>query len=117
MNNKDLEHIASVAHEANRAFCKTLGDTNHRSWEEATEWQRQASLDMVKNIIENPDITAEQTHEQWMKFKLDTGWSYGITKDENKKLHPSLVPYAELPRDEKLKDHLFRSVVIALLQE
>lgn len=57
--------------------------------------------------------TPEQSHEGWMQFKIDNGWTFGPVKDEVLKQHPLLVPYNELPESQKLKDHLFSAIVIA----
>jgi len=43
-------------------------------------------------------------HERWMQEKLAAGWRYGSPRDDGKKLHPSLIPWEELPESEKDKD-------------
>ena len=50
-----------------------------------------------------------------MAEKEQAGWVYGIEKDEAAMTHPCLVPYAELPADQRFKDSLFGAVVRALL--
>ena len=52
----------------------------------------------------NPSITAEENHENWMKYRLSQGWVYGKVKDKEKKTHPDLVPFAKLPPVEQRKD-------------
>ncbi len=47
---------------------------------------------------------AEQEHERWMQVKLADGWTYGATLDDERKLNPCLVPWKDLPEDEKKKD-------------
>ena len=47
---------------------------------------------------------AENTHDVWARQRLADGWRYGPTRDDAKKTHPSLVPYAELPESEKEYD-------------
>jgi len=47
--------------------------------------------------------------------KLSDGWGYGETKDPEKKEHPCMVPFNELPVEQEAKDFLFRGVVHALL--
>jgi len=37
---KIIKNIAQVAHEANRAHCRMLGDLHQPSWDEAPEWQK-----------------------------------------------------------------------------
>ena len=40
MQEFNVNEIARVCHEANRAYCINLGDTSQSSWDEAPEWQR-----------------------------------------------------------------------------
>lgn len=49
-----------------------------------------------------------------MKEKIEDGWVYGDEKDTEKKTHPCLVPYEELPEFQKKKDALFQAIVDAL---
>ena len=111
------EKIAQVAHEVNRAFCAANGDTSHLKWEDAPEWQRKSAIDGVEHFLANRDITPEETHEHWMKYKTENGWTQGPVKDEAKKEHPSMMPYSDLPLEEKIKDHLFRGVVGAMIED
>jgi len=46
--------------------------------------------------------------------KLKDGWKHGPVKDPEKKEHPCLIPYDELPKEQQVKDHLFIGVVKAL---
>lgn len=106
--------LASVCHEANRAFCVTLGDASQPTWETAPEWQRVSAVNGVRFHLANPDAKPSQSHEEWLKEKAATGWKYGPVKDAEKKEHPCFVPYDELPAEQKAKDALFISVVEAL---
>ena len=108
------EDIASVCHEANRAFCLTIGDNSQLPWDECADWQRQSSIDGVEFFIENPDSTPEDMHQAWMKEKK--GWKYGTVKDSDKKTHPSFLPYDQLSTEEKLKDSLFQNICRTLLK-
>jgi hypothetical protein len=44
---------------------------------------------------------AENAHDIWARARLDTGWKFGPARDEILKLHPCLVPYADLTEVEK----------------
>ena len=39
---------------------------------------------------------------------------YGEEKDPERKVHPCMVPFNELPREQQAKDFIFRAVVHAL---
>lgn len=103
--------IARVAHEINRAYCASLGDTSQPAWEDAPEWQQKSAIAGVEMHLANPDATPEQSHESWLAQKVAAGWVYGEVKDAEKKEHPCCRPYDELPQEQKAKDYLFRSVV------
>lgn len=106
--------IALVAHTINAAYCAALGDTSQPKWDDAPEWQRASALAGVDMHLANPDATPENSHESWLAQKLAEGWKYGPVKDAEKKEHPCCVPYAEIPPEQKAKDHLFRAVVHVL---
>lgn len=108
------QDIARVAHEVNRAYCAALGDDSHPTWENAPEWQRSSAVAGVQLHLNNPDTTPEQSHESWLKQKRAEGWTWGEVKDPVKREHPCMAPYAELPIEQRVKDHLFRAVVRAL---
>lgn len=109
-NTEAYENIARTCHEANRAFCISQGDTTQPHWEDAPEWQKESARAGVRLHL-HAYASVEQSHESWMKQKTDDGWVYGETKDAEKKTHPCIVPYSELPPEQRFKDYLFRSIV------
>ena len=44
---------------------------------------------------------AENVHDVWAVGRMSEGWRYGDKKDTEKKTTPALVPYSELPENEK----------------
>ena len=108
-----LEAAAHAAHEANRAYCRSLGDFSHEPWDEAPSWQRDSALEGVRGVIEGND--PKQSHESWLRKKIDDGWKYGEKKDPILKEHPCMLPYAELPIEQRAKDMLFVHIVKGVL--
>lgn len=106
--------IASVAHEVNRAFNESIGDSSIQPWETAPMWQKQSSIDGVGYVLSNQDASPAEVHKNWVAQRTRDGWVYGPEKDEALKIHPCLVPYEELPTEEKSKDYIFRATVISL---
>ena len=50
------------------------------------------------------EALAENVHDTWARGRMDDGWTYGPVRDDAKKQHPCLVPYADLPESEKAYD-------------
>lgn len=110
------EEIAAVCHEVNRGLCVALGDYSQPNWSAAPDWQRHSCIEGVLFHLWNPDATPEQSHERWMSGKRNEGWVYGSVKDPVLKTHPCMRPYGELPIEQRLKDHLFKTVVNVLAE-
>ncbi len=47
---------------------------------------------------------ARNAHEVWAQQRMAEGWRWGAHRDDTRKLHPSLVPYEQLPESEKEYD-------------
>lgn len=103
--------IAKVAHEINRAYCAALGDHSQPAWSDAPEWQRISALNGVAFHITNPFAGPDDSHSAWVSDKLRNGWKFGPVKDAELKEHPCILPYEQLPAEQKAKDYLFRAVV------
>lgn len=106
--------IAAICYEANAAYCRSIGDFSQPSWEDAPEWQRSSVLTGVMKILSGEVTTPEQSHESWMAQKLAEGWVYGPTKDAEAKTHPCMVPYDQLPEEQRTKDTIFHGIVKSL---
>lgn len=109
-----VEQIARVCHEANRAYCMSIGDHSQPSWDMAPPWQRESAIEGVRAALADPYRTPEDSHDEWMALKISQGWKPGSVKAPDLKEHPCLVPYDELPEEQQAKDDLFLSVVSAL---
>lgn len=56
---------------------------------------------------------AKNVHETWAETRISQGWTYGKQRDDEKKTHPCLVPYEDLPEEEKEYD---RNTAISTLK-
>ena len=107
----DIEQIAEICHEVNRAYCQTLGEGGQPEWEDAPEWQKESTLHSIAFFLKTPEARPRNLHEAWMKEKQIQGWRYGPVKNPETKEHPCLVDYDHLPEEQKLKDILFLAIV------
>jgi len=116
-----VEQIAEICHEANAAYCRTIGDDSQPAWVDAPNWQRESAVEGVQHIIDEwrgglgrlPQF--EDQHKQWLARKESEGWTYGEIKDVEAKTHPCMVPYDELPEEQQRKGKLFQRIVTAFL--
>lgn len=64
------------------------------------------SSDIVlsEDLCDLTEKLAEQVHEVWAQGRISEGWTYGTERDDENKKTPCLVPYNELPENEKEYD-------------
>lgn len=115
-----VELVAKVCHEANRAYCQAIGDQSQTSWNEAPDWQRSSAINGVNfhlaTLLRGSKPMPAASHENWLKEKEAEGWRYGPVKDVTKKEHPCFLPYDELPIEQKLKDYIYCAIVEAFYE-
>ncbi len=99
--------LAKMVHEVNRVYCEAIGDHSIDTWDNASDDIKESAISGVKEFLENPEITPEELHEEWMKNKKESGYVYGEEKDDENKTHPCLVDYSELSAANRYKDKLF----------
>lgn len=75
---------------------------------------KQAALHLSEEEIET---MARVEHIRWCWDKILNGWYYGKTRDDKKKLHPSIITYEDLSESEKEKDRELVRLIPALLQD
>ncbi len=109
-----VDQIARVCHEANRAYCMTIGDHSQPTWDMAPAWQKSSFVAGVEAALLDPDKTPEDSHVGWLEGKKKAGWKYGPKKAPEKLEHPCMLPYDELSLEQKAKDELFLAVVKSL---
>lgn len=105
------EAVAAMAYDANRRFSALNGEFTLPAWADAKESTRAAMTGAVDWVVANPDATPADQHARWMQSRIDDGWKYGPVVDLENKIHPNLVPFEELPENQRVKDVLFRAVV------
>ena len=76
-------------------------------WEERDEPFRAQFLKVIRQCGEQRSRSPEELHRSWMQTYFAMGWEYGDTYDCENKIHPDLVPYADLNSLERDKDAVF----------
>jgi len=66
---------------------------------------------------EQVELLSRMEHDRWMAEKLQNGWVAGTPRDDDKKIHPDLVPWEVLPEQEKEKDRNSVRTIPYLLRE
>ena len=107
--------IAKVCHQANKAWCEANGDYSIKNWEDTPEEILMTIKNGVRNVIMNPKITPEENHDNWVQAKTAAGYVYGEVKCDDKKTHPCMTAYSNLPEIQRKKDAMFISIVKALM--
>ena len=65
-----------------------------------------SKIELPNELIELTEKIAENVHENWSAGRIADGWTYGETRNDEKKTTPCLVPYSELTDSEKEYDRV-----------
>lgn len=63
-----------------------------------------SGIELPEELLKLTELIAENVHDVWAQGRMSEGWTYGTVKDAGKKETPLLVPYRELPEEEKEYD-------------
>lgn len=61
-------------------------------------------VELTQDILELTELLARNAHEIWARQRLADGWRLGPERNDERKEHPCLVPYDQLPESEKVYD-------------
>lgn len=74
-------------------------------------------VDLDEDLMELTEAIAENAHEIWGLNRYNEGWRYGKKRDDDRRLHPDMVPYSELPEGEKQYDRELAMNTIRLVKK
>jgi len=80
-------------------------------WSERDEKFRLQMTEYVEGLRGKPLPTPEEAHDSWWRKYKEMGWKYGEVRDTTAKIHPDMVAFGELPKDEQDKDEIFLALV------
>ncbi len=64
-----------------------------------------SKIEVPKDLLELAETMARNVHENWALERINEGWRYGAERKDAQKLHPCLIPFNELPENEKKYDY------------
>ena len=77
-------------------------------WDEREKDFKDQFLEVIERQCgDQRSKSPEELHGSWMQSYITMGWKYGKKYDREKRIHPDLVPYAELEQLERDKDSVF----------
>lgn len=109
----DMENIARLIYEATRLEAMwSKRPIVPEPWEQRDERFRKQFVEVVWRYMKSESLpTPEEAHNSWVESYVKMGWKYGEKRDPKLKTHPDLVPFNELPKDERDKDAIFLALV------
>lgn len=75
------------------------------------------NIQLSNDIVELSELIAKNVHEIWAASRVKEGWRYGKERNDTLKTHPCLVPYEELPEEEKDYDRNTALGTLKLIQK
>lgn len=63
-----------------------------------------SGIELPSELNELAELMAKNVHEVWAQTRISQGWTYGEERNDDKKTHPCLIPYEELPESEREYD-------------
>ena len=69
-----------------------------------SELCRKAYAVYLEKGAQSADFFRHVEHNRWMRFYAMYGWQYAPQRNNNLKLHPSMVPFEQLSEPERAKD-------------
>lgn len=102
--------IAAICHEAIRGLQIAQDSLNPSDpWTAAPAWQKTMTIEGVQRA--RRIVTPRDHHEAWREVMMMDGWTWGPQQDWERKTHPNMLPYGDLPPAERDKDELFLLIV------
>jgi RyR domain-containing protein len=108
--NVPYAQLAPIHKEDNRAAARRIPDVlglvglGVATAEEARSRKKPSQDQVARCIQSNIELLAEAEHDGWKAQREKNGWRFGEVRDDERKLHPLMVAYGNLPKEEQEKD-------------
>lgn len=115
------EKLTECAKKINLHYCKKYGGS---TWEELSVFLRQSNISVaeffpvLRKMYDQGASLDELTrleHIRWCRFHFLNNWKYSSKRDNYLRLHPCLLPFEKLTKEEQQKDK--ENVLLALSNE
>lgn len=63
-----------------------------------------SGVELPEELLALTEKIASHVHDVWAEGRIAQGWTYGPVRDDHLKQTPCLVPYDQLPEEEKEYD-------------
>lgn len=63
-----------------------------------------SEVQLSAELMELAEQMAKNVHVVWAQTRIEQGWTFGPERNDTEKKHPCLIPYEQLPEEEKLYD-------------
>lgn len=63
-----------------------------------------SKIELSAEVLALAEQLAKNTHEVWAASRIREGWTLGPRRSDERREHPCLIPYEELPEEEKEYD-------------
>lgn len=74
-------------------------------------------VQLPEELLPLVEEMAKNVHEVWSRNRISEGWTYGPERDDANRRHPCLVPYEELPENEKEYDRATSQETLKLIMK
>ena len=109
----NLTNVVEIAERVQSSYLFAL--TGKRTPPEMLAIAQKETLEETARVIfENPSITVEDLHAQWVNSLGAKGYVLGPEINDETKQHPGMLPYDHLPKDSRVATVLFLDTVRAL---
>ncbi len=74
-----------------------------------------SSICLPPELNELSELMARNVHDEWARQRISQGWTYGPQRDDQRKQHPDLVSYDDLPETERDYDRTTATATLRLI--
>ena len=90
-------------------------DMPAQPWPYLPRSSREVTVAAVARIRHGGVTTARQHHEHWYRTMTGRGYTWGERKDHERKTHPAMLPWKQLPERYREKARMFVLITRGLL--